>query len=193
MKCQATIRFTCDKKHKGSRACHETAKTTCRKCVKEEKEAEKKRKRAWELDRQRQAKQDAYAAELAQIEDEIEHEKSRMRDSTEDQSRHNVLAQKRLDLANMKKSRASGQSTSAQAMPGSWPQSTDKSTSATTTSASKQPAAQKNDLSPQASSDSSAVPTNWDDSKAKDDWDWQKKYEHAENQALDELMDMIGM
>ncbi|PVI08396.1 P-loop containing nucleoside triphosphate hydrolase protein [Periconia macrospinosa] len=186
MICKAIVESICAKNHKSSRFCHEPAGSNCRKCEKEAKEAEKRRKRVWELDRERQAKQDAYAAELALLEEEIEHEKRRMRDAAETHSRQNVLAQKRLDLANMKKS---GQLPSTQGMPGSWPQAGDQSANSTGTSPAKQSVAQPTD--PDKST--SAVPSNWDESEAKDDWNWQKKFERAENEALDELMDMIGL
>jgi hypothetical protein len=46
----------------------------------EAKAAEKRRQRDYKLDQERQAKQQAYAARLIEIEDEIEHQKRIMSD-----------------------------------------------------------------------------------------------------------------
>ncbi|CAI6339749.1 unnamed protein product [Periconia digitata] len=194
MACRAIVESFCPKNHKTSNLCYKSTGQSCKKCEKEAKASEKKRKRAWELDRERQAKQDAYAAELTQLEEEIEHEKRRMKDLTDEQARNNVLAQKKLDLANMKKLRASGLQQSTQATTaGTSTQAAKSSTTPTATSTQEISAQQSSSPNTNTPPSSSVAPTNWDKSKARDEWDWQKANELAENKALDELMDMIGL
>ncbi len=75
MECKAIISSNCPKNHKITRKCHDKAATTCRKCEADARAQEKKILRDFKLDQERQAKQQAYAAQLAEIEDEIEHHK----------------------------------------------------------------------------------------------------------------------
>lgn len=192
MKCGANVESTCTKNHKSSRRCHELSGSSCRRCEQEAKASEKKRKRAWELDRTRQAKQEAYARELDQILEDIEHEKRMMKNLAEDQAQENVLAQKKLDLANMKRSR----SIPEQPKPSNPSPAINVSNSGSASASTSKPNKSKDqaaDPTGLASSNNSITPKNWDTSTARDEWNWQKTYEHADNHALDELMGMIGM
>lgn len=103
MKCKSIISLTCPKNHKISRECHDKAAAAiCRKCEAEARALEKRRQRDYKLDQERQAKQQAYAARLAEIEEEIEHQKRVLKDQAEENNRQNALAQKKQDLVNLK-------------------------------------------------------------------------------------------
>ncbi|KAF1955358.1 P-loop containing nucleoside triphosphate hydrolase protein [Byssothecium circinans] len=197
MGCEAIVKITCPKKHNSTRHCHEKIKT-CRKCEDEAKAAEKRRKRDWELDQERQAKQRAYSAHLAALEDEIEREKRAMKAQAEDNDRDNALAQKRLDLANLKKARASGLILSNRTSPvtNSHASTPDDNTSHSPSPAASGSQSSSSNAAGGASSTppvTSTSPPDWDKSQAKDEWEWQKKYELSDNGALDSLMDMIGL
>jgi hypothetical protein len=200
MECNAIIKTICPENHKSSRLCYETTKKACRKCEDEAEAAEKRRKREWELDQARQAKQRAYAAELVALDDEIEHEKRAMKAQAEDKDCHNALAQKKLDLANLKKVRASGLTSSTETNAAPVLPSANHDNNSTSTSL---PPSLSNTQSPSsnAANITSSTPAttsngtlpDWDKSEAKDEWEWQKIYEGAENEALDFLMKMIGL
>jgi hypothetical protein len=51
---------------------------------------------------------------------------------------------------------------------------------------------EQHDTSAGASTDVEEQPPNAPASEARDDWEWQKEYEGAENEALDLLVSMIG-
>lgn len=184
-----------------SRKCHDKAAASCRKCEIEAREKAKRRQRDFRLDQDRQAKQVAYARKLAEIEDEIEHQKRMLRDRMDEQDRQNALAQKKHDLASLKdKARrppvaTNPRSTEASTLcstsvHGQKPISTSTKAQAT---ALKVPRMTENTGKPSTHSINNAESQdNWDKSESKDDWEWQKEYEGAENEALDSLMKMTG-
>ncbi|KAF1998618.1 P-loop containing nucleoside triphosphate hydrolase protein [Amniculicola lignicola CBS 123094] len=197
MQCEAVVQSVCSQGHKISRKCHDKASEKCRICEAEVRQKERKLKRDHKLDEERRAKQAAYAKRLAEMEDEIEHQKRILKDQSEEQDRENVLAQKRLDLANLK---TKGRSIPAAVPP---PMENGQSNGKTPT---KSPTPNKNAVTPastdtpnskgqtcQETNGSDGVPDTWEESESATDWDWQKKFEGAENQALDELMNMIGL
>ncbi|KAF2637377.1 P-loop containing nucleoside triphosphate hydrolase protein [Massarina eburnea CBS 473.64] len=213
MQCNAIVEVICPKNHKRSKRCYEKQKKTCRKCEDETKAAEKRRRRDWELDQKQQTKQRAYAEELAAIDDEIEHEKRAMKTQAGDNDRSNALAQKKRDLANLKKARASGLAPAPQDTNASTSRAagSDDATSSASppsqvsgsqssnpnrvsdTSANSSTSTQVSDTSANSPTTSSKAPPGWDHSQARDEWDWQKTYEGADNEALDALMDMTGL
>lgn len=73
MDCKVIISSTCPNNHKTTRKCHDKAAAHCRKCEAEVRAREKKRQRDYELDKEREAKQSAYAARLVEIKKEIHH------------------------------------------------------------------------------------------------------------------------
>lgn len=176
-----------------TRKCHDKAAATCKKCDAEVRAAEKRRQRDYRLDQERQAKQQAYAARLAEIEDEIQHEKTLLKDRTLEQDRKNALAQKKADLQNLKqKARAppaeAEPSTHEKQQQDSNEPVSPASTSSATAGASESTSSSTNDKEQDPYPDQPG----WDESDAKDDWEEQKELWGAENGALDELMQMIG-
>ncbi|KAI1680959.1 ATPase family associated protein [Pyrenophora tritici-repentis] len=195
MKCKAIVSFTCANKHTTTRRCHDKAATHCPKCEAEVRAREKKRQRDHELDQQRQAKQRAYAARLLEIEEEIEHQKRVLKDQAEDRDRQAALEQKKQDLRNLRaKAKQPAQAPPSQdpgnkapnspSMPSGGP-----TTPSTTTAG---PSGTTADSGPSTPDQDESQP-DWDKSEARDDWEWQKNYEGAENEALDSLVSMIGL
>jgi uncharacterized coiled-coil protein SlyX len=200
MDCKAIISSKCPKDHKVTRKCHDKAATLCKKCAAEAKAAEKRRQRDYKLDQERQAKQQAYAARLAEIEDEIEHQKRVLGDLNEENARQNALAQKKQDLLNLKNKVKLPVKTNQSADRTQLPSEASRpSTSPDARSAAPpvDPHAATSELSEPASdangSEESESQPDWDKSEAKDDWKEQKEVWGAENEALDTLMSMIGL
>ncbi|KAF1835315.1 P-loop containing nucleoside triphosphate hydrolase protein [Decorospora gaudefroyi] len=196
MNCKAIITSTCAKSHKVTRRCHESATATCRKCEAELQAQERRRQRDHQLDKERQDKQRAYALRLIEIEDEIEHQKRILKDQGDERDRQQAIEQKRQDLSNL---RAKANRPPQQPAPAS---SEPSATRSNNTSASKDgSAAPKPAQAPTPGTTASPQPTtienetqpDWDKSDARDDWEWQKEFEGAENEALDSLVSMIGL
>ena len=194
MECKAIITSKCLKGHKLTRKCHDKAAAICRKCEAEARAQEKRRQRDYKLDKERQAKQQAYAARLAEIEDEIEHQKRVLSDRTDEENRQNALAQKKQDLFNLKKKATSPPKATVAPEPSQQP--VQESGASQRESGAQQSSAASSDKSEPppndgASAQSDAQP-HCDKSEARDDWQEQKELWGAENEALDSLMSMIG-
>ena len=177
----------CSQKHKQRRPCFESG-DSCRKCAEEDRKREEKRRRDMKLDQEREAKQKAYACQLEDLQDEIRHERRRMKDTSDEAERQRMIQQHQNDLNNLRQA------------PKQRPQAT-KSTLISPNleptqpnekePASEQHASTKNGESfVEASNKFVAEPPV---SAAKYEWEHQKKFEGAENEALDSLMDMIAL
>ncbi|KAF2737120.1 P-loop containing nucleoside triphosphate hydrolase protein [Polyplosphaeria fusca] len=124
-------------------------------------------------------KQQAYARQLVEVQEEIDHQERILREKTDEQDRKHALEQKRLDLANLK-SRVHQTTTKYQ--PSTLPASDKLSQSASSTNDPQNPTTNHGQSLPE-----------WENSESKDDWEWEKKNYGAKNAALDSLMGMIGL
>ncbi|KAL5421066.1 hypothetical protein PMIN04_005913 [Paraphaeosphaeria minitans] len=102
MKCRAIVDQTCPLKHTFPLQCHEKDTKTCPTCEAEMKAVERKRQRDYKLEQERLTRQREYAAQLAEIDDEMAHEKRLLGNASEDRDRQSVLAQKQRDLENLR-------------------------------------------------------------------------------------------
>jgi hypothetical protein len=148
-----------------------------------------KRQRDHKLEVERELKQKEYARQLAELQDEIAHERRILKDRSEQGEREKVLRQYQHDLANLRDAANRVKNTTvgdgSVPPPGNLASTAAASRDATTnpTLDTKPVALEdqvKEDLSPWTSS-------------AKDEWEHQKKLEGARNEALDSLMKMIGL
>ncbi|KAF2112085.1 P-loop containing nucleoside triphosphate hydrolase protein [Lophiotrema nucula] len=192
MECPAIVISKCPQNHTIERKCYQKALATCQKCEKEAQRQEKRRQRNYQLDQARQAKQQAYAHRLSEIQDEIDHQKRLLKDKADEEYRENALAQAKQDLANIK-------SKASQVKKGPVPDVLNSSaqkpapaqTGPSTKTADK--IKSESDVASNGPTSNHNVPEDWEQSESKDDWNHQKEFEGAENQALDILMEMIGL
>jgi hypothetical protein len=192
MQCNVIVSSTCSKGHSIKRKCYNKAAASCQKCAADAVAEKKRRERDHKLDQERQKNQQAYAARLVEIEDEIEHQKRQLGDRVKEQDRQNALAQKKQDLLNLQQKVRD----TVQVM--TPPESIQLSAEAsqqpiTSTPRIATPCSTKSETSADdASARQSEGQSNWANSEAKDDWKEQKELWGAENEALDTLMSMIG-
>lgn len=149
-------------------------KEKCLKCVREDMETEKRVKRDLKLEAERLAGQEAYKRELAEIHDEIDHQRRIIKYHQDDEDQKKTLAQQQADLAALKDT--AGRIVNA---PKPAPNS------AATMPGSLSPV---NPPTPRDASDSLDIPEG-----AKEEWEHLKQFEGAKSAPLDELMSMIGL
>lgn len=174
--CYRMVDVVCNRKHKLKVPCHAKSHNVCQQCVEEDKEVERRAKRDLELERERKARQAEYKQQISQINDEIEHQRRMIKYRQDQEQQQKDLAQARDNLAALKQTvtRASkmqkrpdqSQSRSLQATPFSFPNGNGSMTK---------------------------LPDDRLPSQAREDWEQLKLHEGAKSQALDELMDMIGL
>ncbi|KAL3469205.1 P-loop containing nucleoside triphosphate hydrolase protein [Aspergillus californicus] len=177
MNCLIAVESTCPRSHRTTMPCFQR-RQDCRVCTEEDKEKERRRKRDTELDIKAKEKQREYMLQLAQIKDEIDHERRLRKEQADDYERQRILQQQLDDLEKIRNlpmetpqtgSNRNGVSNGK----GSAPQSPRQ---AAQTKSSEPPASVTQALS-------SAVK----------DWEYQKHYEGAQSEQLDRLMGMIGL
>ena len=194
MACDVKLSDECPRQHKISWRCSAVRPATCQKCDAEDLAARERQDRDHELDEIRQQKQVAYAAQLAQIQDEIDQSRRRMREQFEDEDHELALRQRRQDLDNVRlqseriaKSKDAAKDASKNTAPASAP------TTSSPDATAGAPNVQSSSLNNNASSSGSSATTMPTGSAAQRIWDDQKRQGAPPNRQLDDLMPMIGL
>jgi DNA replication protein DnaC len=190
MACLEIVRDRCPKQHKLTWRCSKLRPASCPTCDAEARALAKRQEADAQLDQLRQQKQEAYARQLAEIQDKIDRSNREVQEQNEDEERQAALRQRQKDLENVlrrsERFKRQKQATHAAVnphVPGSFEQ--DSTAGAT-----------GNTVEPE---DSTSSPGEDDHdapnlkSAARDDWEHQKEIEGATNEHLDELMAMIGL
>ncbi|KAK6440096.1 hypothetical protein LTR95_003679 [Oleoguttula sp. CCFEE 5521] len=187
--CQSTVSDHCPKNHIMKWRCSGLRPASCLTCDAADRTAERLRKRDEALDQARQSKQAAYARQLAEIQDEIDHAQRIASERREDTKRERALQQRRIDLEKVHIRFAREQQSKSAAVIGSVP-------SPDTEGVSVQ---QGSTTDPTSSDDDAHVisAAAYDPpmviSEAQADWQYQREFENAQSDELDELMSMIGL
>ncbi|KAK3386657.1 P-loop containing nucleoside triphosphate hydrolase protein [Podospora didyma] len=176
--CNQLVEKVCDRQHKTKVRCG-SQKDGCQKCIKEDKEQERRIKRDLQLEEDRQRRQEAYFRELQVIQDEIEHQRRKNKYEAEEEEQKKAIAQQHADLASLKdaQKRMEEQKKLKEKL----------AVRLAEKSAAK--ASTKANLRPTPTSDSLAfLPSN-----AQEEWEHLKEFEGAQSKPMDELMAMIGL
>lgn len=180
MDCEYPIDIKCDRNHEYSRPCCKKS-APCGVCADDDFKKERKRKRDLDLETKRLSNQRTYERKLQEIQDEIEHEQRLQNEMLEGKERDKILEQRRRDLQSVKEIGLKMTSFSIQSS-STENKRQDETSAFTDQDSSKNGVQQKRGSNP-----------NGADQTAEDEWIYQKKYEGAENEAIDSLMAMIGL
>ncbi|KAF6807115.1 AAA family ATPase [Colletotrichum sojae] len=125
--CLERIQKTCDRNHNFSVRCTEKD-AVCHSCRKEDEDTRRRLERDLKMEKDRLLAQSRYAQELRQMEDEIDHERRRLKYAQEEEEEKKQLEQTRADLQALKETRARTEAMKAAAaakalknMPGVFP------------------------------------------------------------------------
>lgn len=184
MECRAIVESVCPRSHRLTRPCFKS-KSTCRECEAEDKEKERIKQRDHRLDMQRESRQKFYMQQLQEVQDEIAHERRILRDRAEQNDQERSLKQSRQDLENLRRRPERSQNVKVTPKP---PSTTVELPS--TTDGGRDSACQEcsEGGAPDESKRSDAC-----ELSPGEEWRNQKMYEDAHNEALDSLMEMIGL
>ena len=186
VQCKQIMQDLCPKGHKFTWECWKQS-VQCSKCEAEFRKHEAKRQRDHKLDMQRQANEQAYAQKLAELDEEIAHERRMQSQEADQLDRERVLQQRRNDLAD---AQAATRKKSVAKSPNSEvPASTENQARKAGTSKEGKPNSPSDDSDRGGSQRDKQQET----SQASAEWKYQKRFENAENEHLDALMEMIGL
>lgn len=188
MECQKIVESLCSRNHILTRPCFKKA-STCRVCEAEDRRQELKRQRDHKLEVERETKQKEYARQLIELQDEIAHERRILRNQLDQDEREKVLHQHQQDLDGLRDGMGRKKHISK------------KDPSPTTTMSQASATTAPPDVTPSSAPDTEQSATKDQEKDSLDTWissaggEWanQKELEGAQNEALDSLMDMIGL
>ena len=184
----------CPNGHPQTWKCHESPPSTCFKCERATKLAEQKKARAAALQKKRDAEELAHAQKLADIDEKIAAEAQARRDLQLAADRTRAIEQKQKDLETAI-SRTSQAVVTPQTNPevsntnsSPSPPTTSKPSSGNTQPVKLRGTAPKTTKSPDSVSTQPEV-----DSPSQKHWQRRKEVDGANNDAIDSIMDMIGL
>ncbi|KAL4949890.1 P-loop containing nucleoside triphosphate hydrolase protein [Aspergillus filifer] len=190
MECLKVVEWTCSRNHKAKRPCYKKDQA-CYICDQDDREQERRQKRDLELAARSEAKQREYARQLAEMQDEIAHERRLQKERRDDYDRQRILQQQSQDLARLKMRTGQG----AQEMNDAEDTASGLSQQNTRTRESHMASTPLKDTPVTLT----AVEGTGDEgvkkalSSAEEDWQYQKHFEGAQSEELDNLMAMIGL
>ena len=189
MQCDYLVDEICLKGHNRRIRCCERNIIHCRVCADEDERQEKRRVRDEKLDNAREQRQCKHAKKMAEMQDEMDHERRLMRDGNEDVDRVNALRQQEKDLLSVRKQMQTKKMSDARAATALT--STAKRIALSLNSKSiDQPCSAVLDEGSTSPTSDNQQPI---DSPGKKEWDYRKSTQGHECNVLDELMDMIGL
>lgn len=166
--CSKAVERTCDRGHKRKVFCSEKG-GGCKSCAREDEETRRRVSRDLELERVRQEQQEAYALELQTIGDEIDHCRRTMAYNEEAQLQQKDLAEKKAQLQSLKEASERRELMAKKLHKAAAVQDQSSETKKCKTT------------------DSTST------SKAAQEWEAMKANGEPNNEALNELMGMIGL
>ncbi|OQD90595.1 hypothetical protein PENANT_c001G07088 [Penicillium antarcticum] len=189
MPCTKIVKWRCPRGHESSLPCSQS-KGHCRFCIQEDAVKERRRQRDLKLETERQRKQERYAQQIAEAQDEASHLRRLRKDESDDFERARVLEQHHQEIEDLKAPRKTPDMVKI-------PKG-EESRASTSSSFIKQtndrPTADNADTKSHiAKSDKPPVMPKQKNSPANDDWNDQKKFQNAQSQEIDKLMEMIGL
>ena len=188
VQCHKIIESICSRNHRLSRPCFKKD-LTCRLCEAEDRRQELKRQRDHKLNVEREIEQKEYARQLTELQDEIAHQRRLLRDGSEQNEREKILQQHQQDLKSLKttvgRTRCVSIKDPSQQITVNQASTTAAPPDATPNSAP--------DVEQVAAEDKHKGSLDIQISSARDEWEHQKVFEGAKNEALDSLMGMVGL
>ncbi|KAF2170835.1 hypothetical protein M409DRAFT_63884 [Zasmidium cellare ATCC 36951] len=168
MKCDHIMRETCPQGHVLTRKCSEGHPASCHICDAEAAAKQAKQERDLELEQKRPARQAAYAAQLAAIDDQLTRIREDSKAKTEEEQQAQLLQQRQKDLETAKARKAQKE--------------------AADHGASDSEGGPGSPVTANTADDGKTA-----GSESHRDWEYQKTVEGAINPALDDLIRMIGL
>lgn len=162
----AIVEQTCERQHNVKVKCFKKDQR-CHECFREDEEQERRLKRNLELEKKRLAIQEVYRKELEQIEDEVDFQRRRMQYHKEEEDQKNKVAKSRKDAQQLRT----------------------KATNMLETKVKEDKQARVRTETQQKTHRPRSKPCG----ESEADWQWLKQNDGAESDALDNLMEMIGL
>lgn len=181
MKCESVLKDKCPKGHVKSWKCHAKAPYSCHRCERDAKDLLVKQQKAFEVQERREKADREHAKQMAELNEKLDIQRQTLRDAQLAKERTLAIQQKKNEIATATQCTVR-KSDPQQRNPGS---STDPADIA--------PSRSKSHRERPANPIPKVAPRIKRDSEAKNDWQRQNDVEGANNDAIDSIMEMIGL
>ncbi|KAL6407796.1 NFX1-type zinc finger-containing protein 1 [Ilyonectria robusta] len=174
--CGEKLKITCQRGHKSKVPCGKI-NPACYSCKKEDEETRRRALRDIALEEKRLENQKKYRKELQELEDAIDHQQRIMKYETEQKEQSETLRKKNEHLRSLQDTKAR----------------MDKAKANQEKRASSQPLTSSSNNSTETTSSKNPKAFATSPSTARDEWEAMKKMDGSCNQAMDTLMEMVGL
>ena len=192
--CTFVIRDQCTKGHKRSWQCHKPPAKACKKCEDEARKVQKEKQKALELEEKRNREEEEHSAHMTKLDALLANERQRIRDQQLSEERVRAINQKEQDLATARRMTIVTQSSLRPPEKGS--ADTQTRSLATTQESTAMHSAGSDEVSTEhspSSQQTSGLEWKIQQSPAQLDWRQQKRAENLNNDAIDAIMEMVGL
>ena len=187
MKCEHVLEDKCPKGHIKSWKCHATAPVSCRHCEHAVKIQQQKQQKALDIQQKREKLEREHLKQMAALDEQLDLRRQELRDAQLEKERSIAIELKKKDLADIARS-APEMSDPLQKSPKISVNSV-QSPPSSLVSGLRQ-TAHHNRSPPQIAKRSSGIKR---ESAARNEWHRQKQIEGVTNEAIDSIMEMIGL
>ncbi|MCJ1427130.1 hypothetical protein MMC29_005033 [Sticta canariensis] len=181
MKCESVLKDKCPKGHVKSWKCHAKAPSSCHRCERDAKELQVKQQKAFEVQEKREKADRKHARRIAELNEELDIQRQTLRDAQLAKERTLAIQQKINEIATATQCNVQ--------KPDPQPRNPGSSTDPADIVPSRSTSRRERPANPIPK----VAPRTKRDSAAKNDWQRQKDVEGANNDAIDSIMEMIGL
>ena len=191
MLCEYVLHDQCPKGHKRSWECHRPPPKVCIKCEEDAKRRQDEQQRALKMQEKRDRDAKDHLARMSKLDDMLESERQRTKDAQASRERTAAIRQKEQDLEKIRALADESDCLPAQPQMQAAPISAaDRSIHAQT---STHPISNNPLLAPDLAKPKAHERQTRRESSAKEEWENQKRLDNASNDAIDSVMDMVGL
>lgn len=193
MQCEYVLRDQCPKGHKQSWKCHKPPPKACTKCEEDAKRHQIEMQKAFKIKEERDRKDNEHLSYMAKLDAMLEIEKQRMKDAQISREREVAIRQREQDIERARALADGKHHPSPQPQPQSVDDRAGVRNVQPAPANSNRPYGKKPTLAPELAEPQIHGGRPKRESPAKDEWESQKKMENASNDAIDSVMDMVGL
>lgn len=182
----------CPNGHDRSWKCHKPPPATCQKCEKKAKDDAEKLQKAFERQKQKEAEQAEHARRMAELDEQVATERAKIRDAQLEQERKHAISEKEKEL---QQTISLGTRKQRSAMNAETLNHKENAGSSSTPGSPTVPVGStlSSEAEAEAMDEADQTPTPLPKSTAQQDWEYQKNVQGANSDAIDGIMELIGL
>lgn len=193
MQCEYVLHDQCPKGHKKSWECHKPPPKVCNRCEEDAKRRQDELQKALKIQEKRDRDAKEHLAYMAKLDAMLDNERQRMKDAQTSRERLAAVRQKEKDIEKTRAMADESNLPSPQPQPHSADISAADPNVKLTRNTSTHYNSNKPVLGPELAEPKTPEGQARRKSPAKEEWEGQKRLDNASNEAIESVMDMVGL